>query len=128
MFVLCFFFFFSSRRRHTSWNCDWSSDVCSSDLVRRAWTAVGIKTSVKAVDRGLYTEHYRSGDIEIGYWSWDRASANKADPGRWLAYQDDGPWAPMWGHWYAQNAWAKQEPPADHWVRTWWDLWEKVQT
>src|SRR5712692_11464691 len=28
-------FFFSSRRRHTRWNCDWSSDVCSSDLVRR---------------------------------------------------------------------------------------------
>src|SRR6266568_4622996 len=26
------FFFFSSRRRHTRWNCDWSSDVCSSDL------------------------------------------------------------------------------------------------
>src|SRR5438309_7859315 len=25
-------FFFSSRRRHTWWNCDWSSDVCSSDL------------------------------------------------------------------------------------------------
>src|SRR5689334_22245080 len=29
---LSFFFFFSSRRRHTRWNCDWSSDVCSSDL------------------------------------------------------------------------------------------------
>src|SRR5689334_2239847 len=27
-----FYFFFSSRRRHTRWNCDWSSDVCSSDL------------------------------------------------------------------------------------------------
>src|SRR5256886_9105863 len=26
------FFFFSSRRRHTSFDCDWSSDVCSSDL------------------------------------------------------------------------------------------------
>src|SRR6267143_5301255 len=25
-------FLFSSRRRHTRWNCDWSSDVCSSDL------------------------------------------------------------------------------------------------
>src|SRR5438309_8908431 len=25
-------FFFSSRRRHTRWNCEWSSDVCSSDL------------------------------------------------------------------------------------------------
>src|SRR5215204_3429001 len=27
-----FFFFFSSRRRHTRSLCDWSSDVCSSDL------------------------------------------------------------------------------------------------
>src|SRR6266853_2198372 len=26
------FFFFSSRRRHTMFDCDWSSDVCSSDL------------------------------------------------------------------------------------------------
>src|SRR5256886_2998537 len=25
-------FFFPSRRRHTSFDCDWSSDVCSSDL------------------------------------------------------------------------------------------------
>src|SRR6266478_7562217 len=25
-------FFFSSRRRHTIFYCDWSSDVCSSDL------------------------------------------------------------------------------------------------
>src|SRR6266571_3672892 len=28
------FFFFSSRRRHTRLTCDWSSDVCSSDLAR----------------------------------------------------------------------------------------------
>src|SRR2546427_6351669 len=28
-----FFFFFSSRRRHTRFDCDWSSDVCSSDLL-----------------------------------------------------------------------------------------------
>src|SRR6266498_4322484 len=28
-----FFFFFSSRRRHTRCGRDWSSDVCSSDLV-----------------------------------------------------------------------------------------------
>ena len=27
------FFFFSSRRRHTSSVCDWSSEVCSSDLL-----------------------------------------------------------------------------------------------
>src|SRR2546430_5438885 len=28
----CCCFFFSSRRRHTRFDCDWSSDVCSSDL------------------------------------------------------------------------------------------------
>src|SRR5256886_9236621 len=28
--------FFSSRRRHTIFDCDWSSDVCSSDLIRRS--------------------------------------------------------------------------------------------
>src|SRR6266481_8727188 len=32
MRLLVLSFFFSSRRRHTRWNCDWSSDVCSSDL------------------------------------------------------------------------------------------------
>src|SRR5260370_29831472 len=26
------FFFFSRKRRHTIFKCDWSSDVCSSDL------------------------------------------------------------------------------------------------
>src|SRR2546430_4266747 len=30
--LLSVFFFFSSRRRHTRFDCDWSSDVCSSDL------------------------------------------------------------------------------------------------
>src|SRR6202041_3845007 len=30
----CLVFFFSSRRRHTRLTCDWSSDVCSSDLSR----------------------------------------------------------------------------------------------
>src|SRR2546430_7285475 len=30
--VWVYVFFFSSRRRHTRFDCDWSSDVCSSDL------------------------------------------------------------------------------------------------
>src|SRR5437588_13046273 len=33
---MLFFFLFSSRRRHTRSLCDWSSDVCSSDL-NAAW-------------------------------------------------------------------------------------------
>src|SRR2546430_2324249 len=36
-------FFFSSRRRHTRFDCDWSSDVCSSDLRQK-----GIEESRKS--------------------------------------------------------------------------------
>src|SRR5260370_22852836 len=45
--VVLSFFFFSSRRRHTRFKCDWSSDVCSSDL-----------SHMEVVDKkkeGLYT-------------------------------------------------------------------------
>src|SRR5712691_6058902 len=41
MLCVFFFFFFSSRRRHTRFDCDWSSDVCSSDLSRRAAQLLG---------------------------------------------------------------------------------------
>src|SRR2546427_7920489 len=39
MYVYFCFFFFSSRRRHTRFDCDWSSDVCSSDLAEISDTA-----------------------------------------------------------------------------------------
>src|SRR5207237_6453528 len=42
-----YFFFFSSRRRHTRFKCDWSSDVCSSDLA-----AVGERGAGDAEARG----------------------------------------------------------------------------
>ena len=48
-FLSVFFFFFSSRRRHTRCSRDWSSDVCSSDLLtnRTMWdTARRIKNAV----------------------------------------------------------------------------------
>src|SRR2546430_8004168 len=40
------FFFFSSRRRHTRFDCDWSSDVCSSDLLPRAFWTLWVGTLV----------------------------------------------------------------------------------
>src|SRR5699024_5001950 len=49
-FFLFFFFFFSSRRRHTRSKRDWSSDVCSSDLVSRPDHG-----------RGLEYQHHQGG-------------------------------------------------------------------
>src|SRR5436190_22411344 len=42
--VIVALFFFSSGRRHTSSLCDWSSDVCSSDL----WLANGNRARAAA--------------------------------------------------------------------------------
>src|SRR2546426_2345221 len=42
-------FFFSSRRRHTRLQGDWSSDVCSSDLLKMSMVIVLAYYAVRAV-------------------------------------------------------------------------------
>src|SRR5690606_39583135 len=66
------FFFFSSRRRHTRFSRDWSSDVCSSDLVQtlprhredsgttdRPERPAGFGTDADATTPELLTRHAR---------------------------------------------------------------------
>src|SRR5256886_10959737 len=46
-------FFFSSRRRHTRFDCDWSSDVCSSDLASPRAAATLFDGMLRARGRAL---------------------------------------------------------------------------
>src|SRR5260370_3985376 len=52
--------FFSSRRRHTRFKCDWSSDVCSSDLYNyigwRGWLMIGIAPALLIIYIRLYVK------------------------------------------------------------------------
>src|SRR2546430_822227 len=52
VYKLLLFFFFSSRRRHTRFDCDWSSDVCSSDLHALARSAFGFGVARAALGVG----------------------------------------------------------------------------
>src|SRR5690606_40583993 len=45
-----FRFFFSSRRRHTRFSRDWSSDVCSSDLIHPEQDRAEVLDALAAVD------------------------------------------------------------------------------
>src|SRR3954463_16832374 len=63
MNLVCFFFFFSRRRRHTRLSCDWSSDVCSSDL--EASRPAGLDRRARAL-HALELQHQRSEERRVG--------------------------------------------------------------
>src|SRR6266487_6952575 len=54
-------FFFSSRRRHTRWTGDWSSDVCSSDLLSPADLAPDRTVVTTALSKSLALGGWRIG-------------------------------------------------------------------
>src|SRR5256886_8109544 len=76
-------FFFSSRRRHTRFDCDWSSDVCSSDLAGRAGRVVALE-----IDRGLVARlRARIPSVEVveaDARAWDYGALARPPGGRAL--------------------------------------------
>src|SRR6266487_3070839 len=60
------FFFFSSRSRHTSWTGDWSSDVCSSDLV--AVLVSGLQLGALLLATYLRGAHFHATATGIGWF------------------------------------------------------------
>src|SRR5689334_444438 len=59
-------FFFSSRRRHTRWNCDWSSDVCSSDLTLvESWVYRLVGAPDKLYERALMYNRFINAPTSI---------------------------------------------------------------
>src|SRR2546427_8502350 len=81
--LVFFFFFFSSRRRHTRFDCDWSSDVCSSDL--------GCVVKTAGVDESI---HVFEGPARV-YESQDAAVAgilaDEVQPGEVVVIRYEGP-------------------------------------
>src|SRR5256886_12142458 len=58
------FFFFSSRRRHTRFDCDWSSDVCSSDYPGvHAWINTQLVANADSLPQDSAHFVYRRPDL-----------------------------------------------------------------
>src|SRR5688572_25679403 len=70
--MVSLYLFFTSRRRHTKFDCDWSSDVCSSDLsrgaARRTVRAAAGAAPVDAAERdgSCPAEDLRSEERRVG--------------------------------------------------------------
>src|SRR5699024_11346400 len=79
-------FFFSSRRRHTRSKRDWSSDVCSSDLIKiRSFK--GRKFTMRSIMERKFTEWFLRVALSIGFLS---AVADRFGwwPAEWSAWGD----------------------------------------
>src|SRR2546427_6818216 len=74
------FFFFSSRRRHTRFDCDWSSDVCSSDLGRFDAT-IDLNPDYVYESRGRLTDWGYEVEVRIPLKSLRYQSADPQDWG-----------------------------------------------
>lgn len=97
-------------------------------LVETYWEAVGLNINQELVERSLYQERTDAGNVDIGVWGADRNSVVMADVTRYTAEQADGPWAPLYGAWWANEPRAQEEPPADHPIREVWSLWEAARS
>src|SRR5260221_4742078 len=59
------FFFFSSRRRHTRSLCDWSSDVCSSDLPNIQYISIDRSIDRDVLNVGIEQQRQNPRDREF---------------------------------------------------------------
>src|SRR6266480_5813507 len=84
--------FFSSRRRHTSVTCDWSSDVCSSDLGAGLMHLYELPLAFALTGLALYTV-LGGADFGAGFWQLVAGNGPRADEIRDHAHHA---MAPVW--------------------------------
>ncbi len=90
---------------------------------------VGIKAAYKGLERALYEEHWGANEIEAAWWGGDRTVLPIVAPMIFLGTMIDRPWADAWGKWHDNPADPNaQEPPADHWIRKIWGIWDQIAT
>src|SRR3990167_8164964 len=69
--------FFSSRRRHTRFDCDWSSDVCSSDLLSLEMSAQQIVQRMLCSEAKVDSQAVRTGRLSSADWARLTAAAGR---------------------------------------------------
>src|SRR5260370_10256277 len=85
-----YFFFFSSRRRHTRFKCDWSSDVCSSDLSMILASSASTKQQLDAEEAkiidAMHTEDFRVAVKKFTSKRSEERRVGKECRSRWSPY------------------------------------------
>src|SRR2546430_6130482 len=97
VFFILFFFFFSSRRRHTRFDCDWSSDVCSSDLLATLFFSQGVPMLSGGDEIGRTQCGNNNGycqDNDLTWYDWDLDERQKRSEERRVGEECRSRWSP----------------------------------
>ena len=101
----------------------------SSNLVVKYLAAVGLTMTAKPVARTLYDQHTTANDLDAGFWGGDRCFMPLLSPsifqGRQIDRAFDVAWA-LWKNNPGNPPPAAEEPPADHWIKKIWAIWDQI--
>lgn len=104
-----------------------SPDEDAVQIVLQDLAKVGIKGTYKGVERSLYEEHWGANEIDVAWWGAGRSLVPIVDAAFFLGTGLDRPWAEAWGRWKTDPSHpAAEEPPADHYIWTIWNLWDQI--
>src|SRR2546426_9212567 len=81
-----FFFFFSSRRRHTRLQGDWSSDVCSSDLLLERIPEAGGDPEIEGLTLGSCSSNIEAALSMLRHGRSEERRVGKECRSRWSPY------------------------------------------
>jgi len=97
--------------------------IVYSEVVREYWEEIGIKTSIKPVDRQYMGECFNNGKFMIAPWALDGTAENAIIAGG-FGYLMGWSWAPQWMAWWSTKGEKGEEPPEE--VKRMMSLNEKV--
>jgi len=95
------------------------------EMVARYWKAVGVNTTVKAMERSLFYAHKDANDHDAGVWTGADGMVVMMDP-RWtVAFSTESLWGVAWANWWNSGGKQGEEPPPE--VKKNHDLYDKLK-
>jgi len=101
-----------------------------AQMIIRYLEDIGLKAEYKYDERSLYEERCQANEIEASNWTAEYTVVPLVDFGMFTGEHETRGWAIAWGLWTKNGPTDPngEEPPADHWIRTIWDLRDKIKT
>ena len=103
------------------------TEIANDELVLVAlyWGDVGIEVQTRVSDRDVFNTIRDNNEHQMFLYDLDRSSIVSADPRRYLGWEGC---VNEYYKWLNSDGTIGIEPPADHWIRQAWTVWDNAKT